>query len=100
MHDNNYLVNEPVYNNLVKLTEERMLLAPDIREDEPSHVCESRNLRTLVFGVVRPDVCHKQLHYVEVLVVLTRHVACDWQVKVDLDPAFDRVPQDGLVESW
>ena len=65
VHDKNYLVNEPVYNNLVKLPEERMLLAPDIREDEPSHVCESRNLRKLVFGVVRPDVCHKQLHHVE-----------------------------------
>lgn len=84
-------------NNLVTLPEERMLLAPDVREEKPAHVRESRYTRTLVRGVVGPDECNKVLHEVAVLVPL---VPCDWEVKVQLDPPFDRVPQHGLIATW
>ena len=76
-----------------------MLLAPGVREEKPAHVRESRNTRTLVHGVVAPDECNKVLHEVDVLVPLIWHVPCDWEVKVQLDPPFDRVPQHGLIET-
>ena len=82
---------------LICSPEQWMLVTPDVREYEPANVGKSRNLRGLVLRVVRPDVCDKKLHEVDVLVGLIRHVPCDWDVKVHLDPPFDCVPQHGLV---
>ena len=76
-----------------------MLAAPDIREGEPAHVGESRNLRQLVFGVVPPDESNKHFHQVHMFVGY-RGVTCDWEEKVNMDPPLDGAPQHVLVESW
>ena len=73
-------------------------MAPDVGEDEPAHVRESRNLRTLIFGVVSPDESDKHLHDIDVFVVTSiRVVPCDWEIKMNLDPPFDGEPQHTLV---
>ena len=76
-----------------------MLVTPDVREQKPADVRQSRDLRTLMFDVVGPDIRSKVRHHVDMVVGLTSHVPCDWQVKVYRDPPFHCVPQHVLVES-
>ena len=65
-----------------------MLLRPNVGKDESSHVGKSRNLRTLMVTVVRPDISHKKTHHVDVFIGFTRHVTCNGKVEMPLDPAF------------
>jgi len=72
-----------------------MLVAPNVGEEEPADVRESRNPGRLVPGVVSPDKGNKHIH--EIGVFSIRGDTCDWKEKVHFDPAFDGLSQHVLV---
>ena len=76
-----------------------MLVAPDVGEDEPTHVRESRYNWSVVQGVVTPDKGNKVFHHVHVFVVL-RGFSSDWKKKVQLYPSLQCFPEHVLVQSW
>ena len=64
-----------------ELPEESMLHTPHVGEDKVTHVRESRDNRSVVGGVVSPQVTHEGFHHVDVHAV-TRGFTSAWNVEV------------------
>ena len=76
-----------------------MLVAPDVGEDKPTHVRESRYDWTVVQGVVTPDKGNKVVHHVHMFVVLWAY-SSNWKKKAQLYPSLQCFPENVLMQSW
>ena len=74
-----------------------MLLAPNVGEEEPSHIGESGNRRLLIAHVIGPEVNHEEFHEVILYSLLK---PSDWWIEMYFYPILYGLSDHVLVQRW